>query len=305
MKFAFLLFCFYAVYGEIEDHFKRVLNKSNCYSMRNIDYIYLINLDQRPEKLRMSLSQLAPYGVFPHRFSAVNGWELSLEAINDVGVKFSPFMEGGFMATCYHLDQNRRPSHEVIENLGQTYFVHTLTCGGVGCALSHLSIIQDAYNSNYQTIWVMEDDIEVVRDPSLLSDLIEELDGLVGPNGWDVLFTDRDFRGPNGEYIPAHGAARRPDISRVPYKDFSFRAKVSPKFHRISARYGTASMIIRRSGMRKLLQYYKTHQIYLPYDMDLIYANGIQLFCLEEDVVTNLAKAISDLGGPFYLEKTE
>jgi hypothetical protein len=64
-------------------------------------------------------------------------------------------------------------------------------------------------------------------------------------------------------------------------------------------------MIVRRSGMKKLLQYFKTHQIYLPYDMDLIYAQGIRLFCVAEDVVTNLTKAISDLGGPYYLDKSK
>lgn len=294
------------LYGDIEDHFRKVVHKSNCHSMKNIDYIYMINLDQRPEKLRMSLGQLAPYGIYPHRFSAVNGWEMSLEEINDVGVKFSSLMEGGFMATSYHVNGDGKPSHEMIENFGQTYFVHCLPRGGIGCALSHLSILQDAYDSGYQTIWVMEDDIEVIRDPRMLSEMVQRLDQVVGPNGWDILFTDRDFRDAKGNYVPAYGAARRPDIPlALCYNDFSHRKEVSSEFIRIGARYGTASMIVRRSGMRKLLQYYKVHQIYLPYDMDLIYAKGIRCFCVAEDVVTNLIHAISDLGGPFYLEKTE
>lgn len=272
--------------------------------MRQIDFIYMINLDQRPEKYQMSINQLRPFGIEPYRFSAVNGWELSLEAINDVGVKFSPEMEGGFQATSYHLDGKGKPSHETIENYGQTYFVHCLPRGAIGCTLSHLSILQDAWDSGYETIWIMEDDIEVLQDPRILSDLIEKLDHLVGPSGWDVLFTDRDFRNANGSYAPAYGAAKRPDRAFFLYStDFSFKADVNDTFRKIANRYGTTSMIIRRGGMKKLLQFFKAHQIYLPYDMDLIYARGIRLFTVSKDVISNLHKAISDVGGPYYLEK--
>ncbi len=274
--------------------------------MKNIDFIYMINLDQRPEKFRMSMDQLAPYGIYPYRFPAVNGWELTLEDINDVGVRFSPEMEGGFMATRYPLEGDGRPSHEIIEQFGMTYFVHCLPRGAIGCTLSHLSILQDAYDSGYETIWIMEDDIQVMHDPRILPDLIEKLDQTVGKEQWDILFTDRDFRNANGEYAPAYGAAKRPDYAFFLYEnDYSFKVDVSPEFRRIANRYGTASMIIRRSGMKKLLQFFKAHQMYLPYDMDLIYARGIKMYTVSEDVVSNLANAISDVGGPFYLEKKE
>ncbi|MGB7978577.1 MAG: glycosyltransferase family 25 protein [Chlamydiales bacterium] len=298
----FLLFLAAAfLYGDIEEHFKRASGKFGAHSMRNIDYIYLINLDQRPEKYQMSLAQLAPYGIEPYRFSAVNGWELSLEAINDVGVRFSPEMEGGFMASCYRLDGEGKPSHELVERYGETYFVHCMPRGGIGCALSHLSVLQDAFDAGYQTIWVMEDDIEVLQNPHRLSDLIDQLDLLVGSDGWDILFTDRDFRNGQGLHVPAYGAAKRPDCAALHLaKDFSFKTDISPQFRQIANRYGTTSMIIRRSGMKKLLQFFKAHQIYLPYDMDLIYANGIRIFTVSEDVVSNLPQAISDLGGPYY-----
>ena len=300
----FFLVCVSALQADIEDYFKKVVNKSDCYSMMNIDFIYMINLDQRPEKFRMSMDQLAPFGIYPCRFSAVNGWELSLEAINDVGVKFAPSMEGGFMATTYHLNGDGKPSHEIIANFGQTYFVHCLARGAIGCALSHLSILQDAYDSGYNTIWIMEDDIEVIRDPRILPQLIEKLDSLVGKDGWDILFTDRDFRTANGSYAPAYGAAKRPDYAFFLYaNDYSFKVDISSEFRRIANRYGTASMIIRRSGIKKLLQFFKAHQIYLPYDMDLIYARGIKIYTVTEDVVSNLTNAISDLGGPFYSER--
>jgi len=300
-----LLLFFSSLSAEIEDYFKKAENKTSGHSLPGIDFIYMINLDQRPEKFKMSADQLAPFGIHPYRFSAVNGWELSLEAINEIGVKFSKEMEGGFMATSYHLHQNGKPSHENICNFGQTYFVHCMPRGAIGCAMSHLSVLQDAWDAGYETVWVLEDDIEVVRDPRILSDLILQLDQLVGEKGWDVLFTDRDFKDAYGRYTPAHGAAKRPDYAYYLYAaDYSKKTNISPEFRRIAARYGTHSMIVRRSGMRKILQFFKAHQIYLPYDMDLVYP-GLKMFALLHDVVSNLPKGISDVGGPFYLDKNK
>ncbi len=92
----FLSICVIPLSASIEDHFKKIDCSCDFHRMLpNIDCIYMINLDQRPEKLCDSLAQLYPFGIYPYRFSAVNGWELSLEDINDVGLKFSPEMEGG------------------------------------------------------------------------------------------------------------------------------------------------------------------------------------------------------------------
>jgi hypothetical protein len=62
-------------------------------------------------------------------------------------------------------------------------------------------------------------------------------------------------------------------------------------------------MIIRRSGIEKLLRFFDAHQIFFPYDMEYILPRGIQLYTVAEDVVSNLPKAPSDNGGPYYLEK--
>lgn len=274
------------LWGDLEQHLKKIEYKCPEHTMPNIDYIYMINLDQRPENWHRSVNQLAPFGIDPYRFSAVNGWELSLETINDVGVKFSPGMEGGFMATTYLLDGNFEQHHEIIQDYGRTYFCHYMGRGAIGSALSHISVLQDAMDSGYETIWVMQDDIDVKRDPRVLSELIEKLDHLVGKEGWDILFTDRDIRDGNGNYVPANGVAKRPDF--VPKNDFYNRTDISSDFRRIGARYGTHSMIMRRQGIKKLLQFFKAHQIYLPYDLDIPLPNGMNFFTVREDVVANL-----------------
>lgn len=291
------------LFGGIEDHLKKVPDKSGDHSLPNIDFIYMINLDQRPEKWKASMNQLAPYGINPCRFSAVNGWELSLAAINDVGLKYSLEMQGGFLATSYHIEGNYEPSHELIQNYGQTYFCHCMARGTIGIALSHISILQDAYDSGYETIWVMEDDIQVIRNPKILCELVHKLDLQVGKGKWDILFTDRDIHSPNGEYSTTYWAAKRPDYPSSYTNDYAMKKSISADFMQIGARFGGHSMILRRSGIKKLLQFFKSHQLFFPYDMEYILPRGIKLFSVQTDVVSNLPTAPTDNGGPNYLKK--
>ncbi|MBA2727714.1 MAG: hypothetical protein H0U49_06030, partial [Parachlamydiaceae bacterium] len=119
----FLAFCiaFSGLSAGILDHLKIPNDKSPSTPMRNIDFIYLINLDQRPEKLAHSIEQLAPYGIVPYRFSPVNGWELPFEVINDVGIKYDPWMKQGLMGTCYLPEDEGVPRHEVMQVTGRNY----------------------------------------------------------------------------------------------------------------------------------------------------------------------------------------
>ncbi len=297
-----LALCF-SLYADVEDHLRKVPDKSQMRTIAHIDCIYMINLDQRPEKWDQSIRQLAPYGIVPCRFPAVNGWELSLEEINDIGVLFSPQMEGNFLGTCYPFHQNFEPSHEVIQYYGQTYFCHCMSRGAIGIALSHISVLQDAFDSGYETIWVMEDDIDVKQSPHLLSEMIDRLDQLIGKDGWDVLFTDRDIRNIYGDYIPNFYAGRRPDMAAsLGENSYSLREQISPDFLKIGSRSGAHSMVLRKSGIKKLLDFFKSHQIFFPYDMEYILPFGIRLFSLMNDIVSNLPGASSDNGGPNYLK---
>lgn len=303
-RWILILFCTSLLSADIEPYLKKVLNKEESHSMRNIDFIYMINLDQRPEKWESSVRQLRAYGIEPYRFSAVNGWELSLEAINDVGLKFTPLMEGGFMGTSYPLDGDFTPSHEPITNYGQTYFCHCMARGTIGIVLSHLSLLQDAYDSGYETVWIMEDDIDVLQDPRILPHLIDELDQTVGKDHWDILFTDRDIRDQYGNHKPTIWGARRPDYDVFARdNNLAENIAISSTFRKVGARYGATSMIVRRCGMKKLLQYFEAHAIFLPYDLDFIYPRNIKLYTVCEDIISNLPVALSDNGSPYYLNK--
>jgi len=285
----------------VQDHFKPAPDKGNNHGLTNIDFIYMINLDQRPEKFAASYAQLEPYGIHPYRFSAVNGWELTLAQINDVGVQFRPGLTR-IMATTY-VDDVSNPIHELIHRPGRTYFCHCMARGPIGICLSHLSVLQDAYDSGYEIVWVMEDDIELIRSPLLLPELIAKLDARVGRHGWDILFTDQDTKNDLGVHVPATAGATRPNFRGKSPQAYRTRRDFDRDFRSIGARYGAYSYIINRAGMKKVLDHIKTHKIFLPYDMDIYMRDDVRMFNLRLDVVSTKPGSISDNGAPRYLNK--
>ncbi len=290
-------------HAALEDHFKKAGEKLGTHTMRNIDFIYVINLDQRPEKFAHTVKVLGKYGITPFRFSAVNGWELSMEAIDGIGLKYQPGMTP-LMATAFPAEAKGAPSHEFMTDYGKTYFCHGMVRGTIGCALSHLSVLKDAWDSGYETIWVLEDDIQLDKDPHLLSDYIDQLDRLVGKNNWDVLFTDPDTKNSEGKYVPCYGASKRPDMDcteRVRFdQKYKIKTRISKELRKVGARFGTYSMIIRRSGIKKLLEFAYAHKIYLPHDLDNYLHPDIRRFCTIVDVVSPMIDAPSDNGVPNY-----
>jgi len=300
MKFWILLLFSFSLHAGIEQYFKKAPGKADYHKTRNIDFIYMINLDQRPEKFKSCVEPLRMYGIYPYRFSAVNGWELSLELINDVGVPFQPSMAQDKWWGTYYPLPNFEAQHEIPYLEGRTYFCHCMSRGAIGIVLSHLSILQDAYDSGYQTIWVMEDDVEVIRHPSLISDMIEALDKTVGKKEWDILFTDQDTKNQKGEYVSATSCAWRPNFKPKSKSIFEKKKDVGKYFRKVGARFGAYSMIVRRSGMKKILDFIKKYKIFLPYDMDYYQVPGIQIYTVRKDIVSTQIRAPSDNGGPNY-----
>lgn len=289
-----------SLFGGIEKHFKGVPNKSSQNKMEGIDFIYMINLDQRPEKFAQSAAELEPYGIYPYRFSAVNGWELSATALNELGITYRAWMCKDLMGTCYLPENEGKAFHELLHVPGRNYYSHCLSRGAIGIVMSHLSILQDAYDSGYNRIWIMEDDIEVKKDPHLLTTLIAELDGLVGKRNWDILFTDPDTKNRDGAYIPCTGYARRPNFEPTHPERFAKRIDINGNFKKVGARYGAYSMIVNRPGIKKLLDFLLRYKVFLPIDMEYYLPNDIQLYSMRYDVVSTLPAALSDNGVPRY-----
>ena len=287
--------------GRLERFFKRAENKAPYHFMDEIDFIYMINLDERPEKFTASTQQLAPFGISPYRFSAVNGWKLPFAIFDEVGVKFpSGTLNDKFRGTIFRKEGNSEfSSNEFLQEQAGAYFALGLSRGAIGITLSHLSILQDAYDCRHQTVWVMEDDVQVVGNPQTLPHLIRHLTQ-IAPD-WDILFTDRDTKDSQGNRIPCRALAARPNYPIPPLS--SFLAKFYPvnvEFSRIGMRYGAYSMILRRSGIEKILNFFKKYQIFLPYDLDFWLIPDLNMYVVNEDIVSHLPGAPSDNAYPTY-----
>ena len=199
-------------------------------------------------------------------------------------------------------DGKQYASNEIIQENGVSYFTWKMFRGSVGIVLSHLSVLQDAYESGYKTIWIMEDDVEPVDDPTQISELIRKLDQVV--EDWDILFTDIDTKDAAGNHVPCRSIAARPNFNIEPLSSFLSRFyQVNSEFSRTGMRYGAYSMIVRRSGMEKILNFYKTYRIFLPYDMDIWLIPDLHMYNTNKDIVSHRANSLTDNGYPGYLKK--
>lgn len=285
--------------GVIEKYLRPAENKSAPQCMMNIDFIYMINLDKRPEKYLNTMKVFEPYGIFPYRFSAVNGWDLSFEDLEQLGVIYEPGMPEGPIATVFrHENAEEYISFEIMKEPGISYYCHSLSRGAIGCILSHLSVLQDAYDSGYHVIWVMEDDVKAVSNPHELSSLIAVLDNQA-PD-WDVLFTDDEAKNGDGNRVYCGAIRPRPTVQLQSVDYYRHRAYVNGDIIKLGLRFGSYSMIIKRPGMKKILDFYKTHKIYFPYDIDYRFVPDINMYSCTRDIVTNISGATSDNGVPTF-----
>ena len=171
---------------------------------------------------------------------------------------------------------------------GKACFSGWTVKGTIGCSLAHLSVLNDAYNEGFNTIWVMEDDISLEQNPHELSDLIEELDALVGPDGWDVLYTDAMHLviNPDTPIETQIPYLWRPDMVNLDLNYFAKHQDVGTKFMKIGSRDRAHSIIYRRSGIKKILDFYRAHNNFLPYDVEMSLIPGVNKYVIKRSVVT-------------------
>jgi len=230
--------------------------------MALIDCVYVINLDERPEKWQRMQKLLLERGIRANRFAAINGWKLSTEAIKE---------------------------------LMGPYHKPTMTGGNIGCYLSHFSVYKDAFERGYKLIWVLEDDADFIDDIHQIPEYIAKLTKI--DHKWDIFYTDVDCRNDTDGYFPfvVSEEPRKDRLLPKPFGYYSIKFLAGEGLLRLHGRYGATSMLIQRSGLKKIVEYLSQNYIATAIDCELHFIPTIHEYAPTKEIVTNLRRdAFSD-----------
>jgi hypothetical protein len=224
-----------------------------------IDCVYVINLDERPEKWEQLAPLLKKQGIKANRVSAVNGWKITTQ---DKKILTGPYYS-------------------------------KLKGGEIGTLLSHISIIKDAYERGFERIWVLEDDVEFLYGSDQIPNLIRELTSI--DPCWDTLYTDTDSRNRDDSgYCRSLGTNPRSDQKIEHLLHYLKRAPQSANITLLRQRFGAYSFIVSRSGIEKLFNYFSHVYLWSQIDVDMHFVPHIRQYCTSRDIVTNNRSALSD-----------
>jgi GR25 family glycosyltransferase involved in LPS biosynthesis len=264
------LFAFVTFDSPVDTFIVNIDNKVQPTGVSGIDCVYVVNLPERTDRWNRMSSLLESCNIFPLKVHARNGWNLANSDLRLLAGSYSHIMRKG----CY------------------------------GALLSHLSVIKNALEMDYNIIWVLEDDVDFLENPSeILPQLIADLEKI--DSQWDVLYTDTNSRRHNSNnqhigYYLALAIDPRPDRK---HHNLAYHLKnelVSPLFRRIRNRYGAYSLIISKRGIRKIFSYFQNAYVYSPIDIDIHYIEALREYCTTRDVVTNTSMFVSDTANPGF-----
>lgn len=236
------------------DNLRRVEERAASSGIKTVDCIYVINLDERPERWERARETFRREGLHPTRLPGINGWKLSKWQQRRLQgwLKYDPFNNPGRM----------------------------------GCALSHLSAWRDGLEQGYNTIWVAEDDVVFAQSGKMLEALLKRLEE-IDPE-WDVLYTDRNTKDWQGhEVTNKPPTCAHPNVKTRPASEFLRREAVSEEFERLWSRWGTYSMLISQRGLQKLVTYHWKMPLWTRIDVSIHHVPGLRQYATRMDFVTH------------------
>jgi GR25 family glycosyltransferase involved in LPS biosynthesis len=216
--------------------------------IEGIDSIYCINLDVRQDKWKAMQKRLSDQGIKANRVPAINGWkEIAREQVKAI----------------------------------QKPYKARLNKGQVGCLLSHLSILKDAENRNFDRVLILEDDVNFIADMKNLSGYLEKISAL-DPE-WDLLFLD--------DWTLAKNLGGRPPENRSHSKMSEIIKKpkellAGTNFVRTYYRQGAYAMVVSKKGARKISEYFASTPVYFAYDLEFNHIHNIKMYETDKDFVT-------------------
>ncbi len=138
--------------------------------------------------------------------------------------------------------------------------------------LSHLSIFQYCLEHQLSRVLIIEDNAQLVGDPHHLEKILNSIS-----EPWDILFTDVDY------HDAKTGNVIVPVLAEIPQN----RRQVNADFSKVFCRYGSASYVISRSGMEKILKFFQNNWVNLPYDQILFKIPNLNIYGSNIDIITN------------------
>jgi hypothetical protein len=105
---------------------------------------------------------------------------------------------------------------------------------------------------------------------------------------WDVLYTDCDYMqgiDPNKNLAAQLPWMWRPDTFTFDLQQLLEYTPVGDDFAKIGCRIRAHSIIYRRAGIKKILDFYESCNMYIPYDWEIALVPDIQLYILNHGVV--------------------
>ncbi len=246
----------------LRSYLKQIPYQNNPVSgLKGVDCIYVINLDKHSERWHTLNEQLLHLEFYAQRVSAVNGWSFDRQELKRL-------YHGLLSPSCHKFSR---------------------TPGMLGCFLSHMSILKEAYEKNYQAIWVLEDDCILEGfEKNRLENILNELNEKKIP--WDALYTDTGSR-----YLHPDGTLERYDfdkicswlIAKCSYQPKSLQTHVTNS-QWIQRRLGMYSVILSQTGIKKIWEYFSTHKLQWAYDVDINFIEGKRFLQTKEDIVSTV-----------------
>lgn len=225
-----------------------------------VDCIYVINLDERPEKWERMKALLSDQGLKANRMSGINGWKIPPKGQEELAGPYPIRLRGGHF----------------------------------GCLLSHVSVLKDAYERGFEIIWVCEDDIEFIESAKQIPTLLKNLSE-IDPD-WDVFYTDIDSKDKQGNYMRSVSSDFRPDRTYPPVEYYTERIQLTDDIMRIRQRFGMYSLLISRKGLKKILDYFTHLYLWTAVDIDIHYIPGIRQYSATRDIVSIWYSSPGDTG---------
>lgn len=174
------------------------------------EHVYIINLVRRSDRRKLMEYKLNKVGLSNYEFfDAIDGYDKQY-------------------------DRLYKKVNKVNNNFNSR--------GALGLILTYVKLLEDAYQKNYSSIIILEDDVNIHKN---YKSLLALFNNVITKRHYDIIWL----------------GANQPKISNKQIDDIKKKNRYRPEPHKGNYTYGTYSMIITLNGIEKLRQHINNNNI--------------------------------------------